>query len=83
MGFRVVSVTREHTHDGQHDGQHDDDEREVVVEGVQDEQACPDCGVLSGKVHGLVQTRITRRCGSPSTWRWRASPPRWTASASL
>jgi transposase len=47
-GFRVVSVTREHTHDGKHDI----DVRQVVVEGVEDEQACPDCGVLSGKVHG-------------------------------
>ncbi len=43
------SVTPEHTHDGQHDV----DVREVVVEGVQDEQACPDCGVLSGKVRLL------------------------------
>jgi hypothetical protein len=40
--------SREHTHDGQHDI----DVRQVVVEGVEDEQACPACGVLSGKVHG-------------------------------
>lgn len=26
--------------------------REVVVEGLEDEQACPDCGVLSASVHG-------------------------------
>jgi len=46
-GFRVVSVTREH----KHDGEHEDVVREVVVEGVEDEQGCPDCGVLSGAVH--------------------------------
>ncbi len=47
-GFRVVTVTREH----EHDKQHDDDVREVVVEGLEGEQACPDCGVVSGAVHG-------------------------------
>ncbi len=47
-GFRVVTVTREHVHDRQHD----DGVREVVVEGLEGEQACPDCGVVSGAVHG-------------------------------
>ena len=46
-GFRVVSVTGESTHDGVPDGQ----VRVVVVEGVEVEQACPDCAVLSGAVH--------------------------------
>ena len=46
-GFRVVSVSCEHEHDEKHD-----DVRQVVVEGVEDEQACPDCGALSGAVHG-------------------------------
>ncbi len=43
-GFRVVRVDV-----------HDEDDpgapREVLVEGVQDEQGCPDCGVLSAAVH--------------------------------
>ena len=39
-GFRVVSVTRTQEHG-----------REVVVEGVDSQQACPDCGVLSRAVH--------------------------------
>jgi len=34
-GFRVVSVSCEHEHDEKHD-----DVRQVVVEGVEDEQAC-------------------------------------------
>jgi len=46
-GFRVVSVSCEHEHDEKHDGV-----RQVVVEGVEDEQAGPDCGALSGAVHG-------------------------------
>lgn len=46
-GSRVVSVTRKHDSGEQHDGA-----REVVVEGMQPEQACCDCGVLSGAVHG-------------------------------
>lgn len=51
-GFRVVSVTREHQQDEGQDDKHDHDVREVVVEGLEQEQACPDCGVLSGAVHG-------------------------------
>jgi len=49
--FRVVSVTGEHQQDERQDGQREGDVREVVVEGVEAEQACPDCGVLSGVVH--------------------------------
>ncbi len=49
-GFRVVSVTRERTHDERRGEQHVVEVRQVVVEGVEDEQACPDCGVLWGKV---------------------------------
>ncbi len=40
-GFRVVRVN---VHDKSHAGA----PREVLVEGLEDEQACPDCGVLSG-----------------------------------
>ncbi len=50
-GFRVVSVSSR-----QDDGQ--DLERHVVVEGLQGEQGCPDCGVLSGSVHSRRQRRI-------------------------
>ena len=32
--------------------------REVVVEGLEGEQACPDCGVLSGTVHACKIWRI-------------------------
>lgn len=43
-GFRVVRVDV-----------HDEDDagapREVLIEGAEDKQACPDCGVLSGAVH--------------------------------
>ncbi len=53
-GFRVVSVSREHEHDDR-TGHH---VREVVVEGVEQEQACPDCGVLSGSVHGRKLRRV-------------------------
>ena len=49
-GFRVVSVSE--------DDEHADDGRRVVVEGVEDEQACPDCGVLSGKVHARKLRRV-------------------------
>jgi len=49
-GFRVRSVT--HKHDDDDDDQCGHDAREVVVEGIELEQACPDCGVLSGAVHG-------------------------------
>ena len=44
-GFRVVLVE---VHDEAGAGAL----REVVVEGLEDEQACPDCGVLSASVHG-------------------------------
>ena len=57
-GFRVVSVTREHEQDDRPDEKHDDGVREVVVEGVEDEQACRDCGVLSGAVHGRKMRRV-------------------------
>ncbi len=50
-GFRVVSVSGK-----QQDGS--ELERHVVVEGVDAEQACPDCGVLSGSVHSRRQRRI-------------------------
>ena len=53
-GFRVVTVTQQH----QQDSQHDHDVREVVVEGLPDEQGCPDCGVLSGAVHGRKLRRV-------------------------
>ena len=63
-GFRVVSVTREHKHDkhDEHDG-HDglkpaEEVREVVVEGVDSEQACPDCGVLTAAVHARRRRRV-------------------------
>jgi len=49
-GFRVVSVT--------HAQEHAEGGREVVVEGVQSEQACPDCGVLSRAVHARKVRRI-------------------------
>ncbi len=53
-GFRVVSVTRAHEDGGEHGG----GGREVVVEGVEKEQACPDCGVLSGAVHARKVRRV-------------------------
>ena len=68
-GFRVVSVTREHEQDDRPDEKHDDGVRDVVVEGVEDEQACRDCGVLSGAVHGRKMRRVkdlphgVGRCG--------------------
>ncbi len=49
-GFRVVSVAQR-----EEDGEGG---REVVVEGVEDEQACPDCGVLSGSVHARRVRRV-------------------------
>ena len=49
-GFRVVSVAQQH--ESEVEG------REVVVEGVEDEQGCPDCGVLSGSVHSRRRRRI-------------------------
>ena len=49
-GFRVVSVAQQQ--------EHEVDGREVVVEGVEDEQGCPDCGVLSGKVHSRRRRRL-------------------------
>ena len=60
-GFRVVSVTRVHD-DGD---EHVEGGRRVVVEGVEDERACPDCGVLSGAVHdgGCARSRICRTAG--------------------
>ena len=44
-GFRVVRVD---VHDERDAGA----PREVLIEGVDVEQACPDCGVLSAAVHG-------------------------------
>ena len=38
--------------------EHDVGGREVVVEGVVDEQACPDCGVLSRSVHSRKLRRV-------------------------
>ena len=53
-GFRVVSVTH-----AQHNAAgHGEGGREVVVEGVRHEQACPDCGVLSGAVHARKVRRV-------------------------
>ena len=49
-GFRVVSVARQQ--------EHEVGGREVVVEGVEDEQGCPDCGVLSGSVHSRRRRKI-------------------------
>ena len=49
-GFRVVSVAQQH--------EHEVGGREVVVEGVVEKQACPDCGVLSGSVHSRRLRRI-------------------------
>ena len=49
-GFRVVSVAQQH--------EHEVEGREVVVEGVGGEQACPDCGVLSGSVHSRKLRRV-------------------------
>ena len=49
-GFRVVSVAQQL--------EHDVEGREVVVEGVVGEQACPDCGVLSGSVHSRKVRQI-------------------------
>lgn len=53
-GFRVVSVTRSQD-DAAELGEGG---REVVVEGVEDEQACPDCGVLSRVVHARKVRRV-------------------------
>jgi transposase len=50
-GFRVVSVSGRR-------GEGQDLERHVVVEGLEGEQACPDCGVLSASVHSRRQRRI-------------------------
>ncbi len=50
-GFRVVSVSGE-----QQDGQ--DLERHVVVEGLVGEQACTDCGALSGSVRSGRRRRV-------------------------
>ncbi len=49
-GFRVVSVAQQHEYEG--------DGREVVVEGVEDQQACPDCGVFSRSVHSRKLRRV-------------------------
>ena len=49
-GFRVVSVSGK-CEDSQ------DLERHVVVEGLEGEQACPDCGVLSASLHSRRQRR--------------------------
>ena len=49
-GFRVVSVSEQH--------EHGEGGRQVVVEGVEDQQACPDCGVLSDRVHARTLRRI-------------------------
>lgn len=35
-----------------------DGAREVSVEGVWDEAACPECGVLSGRVHQRIRQRL-------------------------
>ncbi len=50
-GFRVVSVS------GKQEVSRDL-ERHVVVEGLEAEQACPDCGLLSASVHSRRQRRI-------------------------
>ena len=50
-GFQVVSVSGKQEHGS-------DLERHVVVEGLEGEQACPDCGVLSASVHSRRQRRI-------------------------
>ena len=66
-GFRVLSVSREH------DDRSGDDVREVVVEGLEQEQACPDCGVLPGRCTpassaGSRTCRMgVRRCGCGGT----------------
>ncbi len=66
-GFRVVSVTREH----EDREQSDDDVRQVVVEGVENEQACPDCGVLSDTVHGRTFRRVKDLPhGRQPLWLW-------------
>ena len=49
-GFRVVSVSE--------DDEHGARGRRVVIEGVEDEQGCPDCGVVSGAVHARKLRRI-------------------------
>ena len=49
-GFRVVSVSEQH--------EHGSTARQVVVEGVEGEQGCPDCGVLSAAVHARKLRRI-------------------------
>ena len=40
------------------DDEHGARGRRVVIEGVEDEQGCPDCGVLSGAVHARKLRRI-------------------------
>ncbi len=60
-GFRVVSVTR--TPVGV---------REVVVAGINVEQACPACGVLTGRVHSRWSQAIKDLpYGRPLRVRWR------------
>jgi len=49
-GFRVVTVTREQ--------EHETAVRTVVVEGVQSQLACLDCGALSTKVHAHKLRRV-------------------------
>jgi transposase len=46
-GFRVVSVTRSPI-----------GVRQVLIEGVANEQACPDCGVFSARVHARWSQRV-------------------------
>ena len=59
-GFRVVSVVEV-------DGGY----REALVEGVTGEQACPDCGVFSARVHSRTVQRVKDLpYGRPLVVRW-------------
>ncbi len=81
-----MSVTREH--------EDVEGDRVVVVQGLEDEQACPDCGVLSGAVHSRRPRAIKdlphgrgplRVCWDQRRWacRERACPRRTFAETSV
>ena len=67
--FRVVLVAQQQ--------EHDVGGREVVVEGVVDEQACPDCGVLSRSVHSRKLRRVKDLPHGRPLWRVWWDQRRW------
>ncbi len=58
-GFRVVTVMVEQEQNERDVLEPGKGVREVVVKGLEGEQTCPDCGVLSGMVHVRKIRRIT------------------------